>query len=328
MSLEKLFERTMSLSSYNEITNPDLVAFIRYKSDSPRSTTVLEKIKYTYLVEIVHTMQASSDISTSANIIDEITVYVNGEFESKYSCLNLADLFQMLGERFSTLFIDITDIGVRLMSIICTNLAECFDENKNLFSAVYCGYTEPKEYIKSDPHSAFRLYQAFDPVSALPKLASEGIDNDTQVWVVFLGFEGDRVNAVQEEIGRIDKIIAALTVPSMKLGWTNYVFEFNSHFLQGVDRENVPEIAYIPAQSPFAAYNYLCEYQNKHYNSRLLISPFGTKSNSLGAILYAINNRNCAVVFDNPLETTRVAEETSDVSHVYEITAALKVVRQ
>ncbi len=326
MNPTKLFERMMSLDEYLGLGFTNDAALIRYKDENPRGMTIKEKLNAKLIVELVHEMETSSQSSTNANIVDKIAVYFNGKLDGNFNCTNLDQLFYVLSQHSSSLFFDITNIGTRLMALLCSCLAECFDEDNKIFSSIFFGYTEPKDYTRNN-NMEIKLYQSFDPMSALPKLVSEGSDRAEQTWIVLLGFEGNRVNSIQEEIGHIDNIVATLTVPSLKLGWVNSALEANAHFLQGVEREQRPTIKYISARSPFAAYNFLCEFQSKHAKSRLQVSPLGTKANSLGVIMYAINNKDCAFIFDNPVEKTRPEEEPSNITHVYEMTQAFRYMR-
>lgn len=326
MNPTKLFERMMSLDEYLSLGFTRDEVLIRHKDKNPRAMAIKEKLNAKLIIELTHEMEVSSQSSTNANIVDKIAVYINGKLNDNFNSTNLSHLFCELSKHSSSLFFDITNIGTRLMALLCSGLAECFDRDNKIFSSIFFGYTEAKDYNRNN-NMEIKLYQSFDPMSALPKLVSEGSDRAEQIWIVLLGFEGNRVNSIQEEIGHIDNIVATLTVPSLKLGWVNSALEANAHFLQGVEKEQRPTIKYISARSPFAAYNFLCEFQSKHKKSRLQVSPLGTKANSLGVIMYAINNRDCAFIFDNPVENTRPEEEPSNVTHVYEMTQAFQYMR-
>lgn len=326
MNPTKLFERMMSLDEYLALGLTSGEVLIRHKDENPRAMSIKEKLNARLIVELTHEMETSSQSSTNANIVDKISVYINGKLDDNFTSTNLDQMFCKLSQHSSSLFFDITNIGTRLMGLLCSSLAECFDKDDRIFSSVFFGYTEPKDYNRNN-NMEIKLYQSFDPMSPLPKLLSEGSSRAEQIWIVLLGFEGNRVNSIQEEIGHIDDIVATLTVPSLKLGWVNSALEANAHFLQGVEREQRPTIKYISARSPFAAYNFLCEFQSKHKKSRLQVSPLGTKANSLGVIMYAINNKDCAFIFDNPVENTRPEEEPSNITHVYEMTQAFRYIR-
>lgn len=323
-----LFDRTTDLSHFNSCTDGVPPVFITGKRNN--SQNVEASLGANYVIEFVHSEEYTSSSSTSADIVDKIGIYVNGECIAKE--ITLEEFEQKLWNILpnNNIFIDISSMGVRLLAIVLSNLVFVL-ERKAADIKVYCGYAEPTEYsrrgITSDnstwKQSQFALYSDFAPLGPLPNFDSIGSDEKKQLWVVLLGFEGYRTDTIDDELSRIDDIIALVTIPSLRLGWSNYAISENSHFLRGVDHR-IPSINYVTASSPFAVYNFLCETQEKYRDFRLQISPFSTKANSLGALLYALVNPESLIVFDNPLESSRPKTTRGEVYHVYEITEALE----
>ena len=323
-----LFERTMELERFLSMRQNKMTAFI---SGNRKVTVQVESVlKPDRFIELKHSEVYTSWSSTSADIVDRIKVNCDGncmeEINSSYELEEYLDSLLFDG---MDIFIDISSMGVRLLSIVLANIFFLSKFKKNDLH-VFCGYAEPKAYMRhgivpdkgQHKQSHFDLYSAFAPLGPLPDFVSIGSDEKPQLWVVLLGFEGYRTKTIVDDISRIDDIIALVTIPSLKLGWSNHAISENSHFLRGVDHK-MPSLRYATASSPFAVYNFLCELQNNYKEYRLQISPFSTKANSLGVLLYALHNPECLIVFDNPLESSRPAGERSNIYHVYEITEAL-----
>lgn len=323
-----LFERTMSLEQFLAIQKKK--GSILISGDSAASSAVRHRLQPERTINLAHREIYTSWSSTCADIVDKIAISCDNQSIVEIS--SSAELEECLNDLISDsidVFIDISSMGVRLLSIVLANMMYTY-ERKDKPLHVYCGYGEPKGYIRrgiqldrrTNKPAQFALYNAFAPPGPLPDFASVGSDEKPQLWVVLLGFEGYRTKAIVDDLSRIDDVIALVTVPSIQLGWSNHAISENSHFLRGVDQK-MPSIKYVTASSPFAVYNFLCELQERYSDYRLQISPFSTKANSLGVLLYALYNPDCLIVFDNPMESSRPIEERSDIYHVYEITEAL-----
>lgn len=327
--MELLFERTMSLKQYASACAKMPPVFIA--GYGGRTKKVQEALGVSQVIELKHEEGYTTSSSTSADIKDCIEIYINGECTRKLSSADEVEpYFLSVLQKDTAVFIDITSMSVRLLAIVLSSLAFVLADKPEI-PGVYCGYAELKAYNRrgilskkeAGKQSQFELYSDFAPLGPLPNFVSIGSDEDKQLWVVLLGFEGYRTGTIHDELSRIDDIIALVTIPSLKLGWSNYAVAENSHFLRGIDH-CLPTINYVAAVSPFSVYNTLCELQEKYSEYRLQISPFSTKVNSLGVLLYALNNPECSLVFDNPLEKSRPQEEHSDIYHVYEVTEPLK----
>lgn len=323
-----LFERTMELDNFLSICQGKTTAFI--SGNREITEQVESKINPDKTIEVRHNESYTSWSSTNADIIDKIKVSCDGACCAEVNSSDELEVcLDSLLEDGMDVFIDISSMGVRLLSIVLANIFFLLKLKKNNLR-VFCGYAEPKAYKRRGivpdnempKQTQFSLYSAFAPLGPLPDFVSVGSDEKPQLWVVLLGFEGYRTKTIVDDLPRIDDIIALVTIPSLKLGWSNYAISENSHFLRGVDQK-MPSIRYATAYSPFAVYNFLCALQEKYREYRLQISPFSTKANSLGVLLYALYNPECSIVFDNPLESSRPSEERGDTYHVYDITEAL-----
>lgn len=326
-----LFERTMDLEQYLSINKNIRPVFMTGSRE--KSKSIEDNIEARCVIELRHRELCPSWSSTSADIEDELQIYVDGTcIEGMDSIDELDEYFKEIIPENADVFIDISSTGVRLLSIILSNLVLTV-RKYNSIRRVYCGYAEPNSYTRRGivsengtcKQAQFALYNNFAPLGPLPNFESIGSDEKPQLWVVLLGFEGYRTDTIDDELSRVDDIIALVTIPSLKLGWSNHAISENAHFLRGVDHK-MPSIRYATASSPFAVYNFLSKLQEKYNDYRLQISPFSTKANSLGALLYALSNPHASIVFDNPIEASRPSSIYSNIYHVYDITEALAII--
>lgn len=330
----RLFERTISIWTFlDKFTEP--LIFVRSHDTGSRATAIKSLLNpNTTFVEIEHRMSATSQSSTSASINDKIIVYINGMRRKEFDSTSLGELFTELRNYSANLLIDISTMGVRLLALLLTSLAEIFDyQPQDAFNHVYCGYTEPRNYKQSSGKQEngigyFSFYKSYNPLSPIEGYYSlDGSKACQRVWAVLLGFEGNRIHLLQNELSNVNRINAYITTPSMQLEWVNHVFAHNQHFLQGIDGQR-PAIDYIPATSPFATYNKLSDLKEEitAIDSKLglYISPLGTKANALGALLFLLNDSNSVLAYDNPKEKTRRPERASDLIFIYDISQALR----
>jgi len=293
--------------------------------------------KYT----LEYSMELSSTSTTHASIIDTLIV----KSDSKTQSYNPKEFIQEIAQNNTDILIDITGFHIRLLGMILSGIKENLRINKNGCSKIFCGYTEPAEYKRNNlskmfgsilhddgtindpvPSQRFELYKRFAGFDPIPNFSSiESDDEDvSQTWIVLLGFEGGRPTRIETEISKVDEVIALLTVPPLKPGWNNYALDENAHFLAGVDNRP-PTIEYISAHSPYSAYNFLEKYKKNNPSERILVSPLSTKATSLGAILYALNYPECALIFDNPFETHHEKSEHFGKTYVFDISEVLRI---
>jgi hypothetical protein len=341
---KNLFERILSLEQFVKYYNNFTI--ISGKSIEERNNMILDSTRHSSRIVVDYTMEATTPSTTNSSIQDIVSLSINNELPVIYNPFGFTEIedFILLIKKYNRdIVIDITGLSIRLLGMILSGIKDAMQDNYDFFNKIFCAYTEAKEYrqnalsdmfgsildINCEEHSSrsskrFNLYSSFAPVYSIPRLESIGSSDDgNQTWIVLLGFEGERPGKIHEELSRVDNIISLITFPSIRLGLSNYTFEENSHFLAGISNKK-PDIDYISAISPFSTYNYLCTFKNKNPNDRLLISPLGTKATSLGAILYAINNPECSLVFDNPYETADQRSKSCGKSYLFDITEALK----
>jgi hypothetical protein len=344
--LNKLFERTIPLELFKSIYDKKEITIVHDYSDDDRNEYIFKQLNYTHNIALEYNMQPTSSSTTNSNIKDNLKIYLDNNENVILDTLdnnNLNTLNKLITGFGENILIDITGINVRLLAIILSALKNYLQVNTSEKCNIYCGYTDSDEYRRNSlkeifgdsynqssdinvtkGNKKFDFYNAFAGVQDIPFLTSIGSDDvERQTWIVLLGFEGERPNRIQSELSKVDNVIALVTIPPMRPGWSNYAFEENSHFLEGIAGTS-PEIQYISALSPYSVYNYLCDFQRDSPDNRILLSPLGTKATSLGAILFALNYQTSAFIFDNPYEGSNKEISKYGNSYIYDVTEALK----
>lgn len=250
------------------------------------------------------------------------------------------DSFIYAGKRFSLKFearkilenldkdipiiLNITSLNLRLLGTLLFNI------KKLCFNKVYCIYTEPLRYCKGQEESdeqeysdRFDLYKRFRGIEAIPGFIRGNDDNLNERWIVFLGFEGKRLEQISEKYD-FENIVPVITLPSYQPGWYKYAFDENLDFIKRADRK--PE--YIIANSVMSAYNYLEKTISASQDSYIRISPLGTKVNALGALLFSLNHtRNIEILYDNPSDEGKVSEACGR-AYVFDISEIINDIRK
>ena len=209
-------------------------------------------------------------------------------------------------DRNVSILLNITSMNLRLMGTLLFNI------KKIGFKEVYCLYTEPLRYCKNinmgnkeEFIDRFDLYKKFRGIEPIPGFLRANDNKLDEKWIVFLGFDGKRVEQINDRYDFAD-IVPVITLPSYKPGWQNYALQENIDIIKSVERK--PE--YIIANSFFSDYDYLEKMKKTYPETYLRVTPLGTKVNALGVIVFCLNNiRNIELLYDNPKEEGRFSTE-------------------
>lgn len=304
----KYFEKMLYWDEFLGYLNEQQIYYIGNKSLEPRADNIpiirdLSKNRTCYSVLLEYDYETDS--------FDFDGKRYNLKFESKKL---LEDL-----DKNVPIILNITSLNLRLLGTFLFNI------KKMNFAKVYCIYTEPLKYCKSQEESEgqeysdrFDLYKKFRGIEAIPGFVRGNDENLNERWVVFLGFEGKRLEQINEKYD-FKNIVPVITLPSYQPGWHNYAFDENLDLIKRADRK--PE--YIIANSVMSAYDYLEKTALASPDSYIRISPLGTKVNALGALLFSLNNtRNVEILYDNPSEEGKISEECGR-TYVFDISEVM-----
>jgi len=169
-------------------------------------------------------------------------------------------------------------------------------EMKRFFEKIRILYTEPKDYITDlfQPLS-FGINQIF-PIPTF----SRDYDFSKQILLILiLGYEGNRALALLEDMDPTESLLL-IARPAYHKEWEGRTEQMNSEIINIVGKS---KIKYIDSRNPVLIsrqlFDILSNPQYSNYNH--IISPLGTKPQTLGLYLYVSSKRNNAtLIYGSP----------------------------
>lgn len=326
-----LYNRMFSLEILSPIIGKQETLFI-YGKTAWKKKNQLEKSRGDICKEVLQPKQSiqleymCEGVDNQKLIDDTFKVWYGNGSVDEYDSLDDVEIrrfLMKLNKVYKYLIVDITLINIRLLGAILALVSE-FE-----WDGIYCCYTEPGEYIqkKEDDERKFDLKTVTLGFDEIPNLQTMWDGLGECEWIIFMGFEGSRLQMLQLEAepGRKYTVPVAL-IPSMHVEWYNYVIEANLEFMETIGK--LEGIKYVSAVNPFEVFNFLEKErnENKSNNLKLKISPVGTKLTALGSIMYVIKYSDDMLLTDNPIQE----EENSlsyGKSYGYDLTFFFKSVK-
>jgi hypothetical protein len=170
--------------------------------------------------------------------------------------------------------------------------------------AVTLIYTEPKNYYQPRRSEIahrrdFELTHEVENFMAVPGNTLLLSTDRPIKTVVFLGYEGQRLNRFMEQTGiPASKYSIVFGVPAFHPGWEMDAFSNNLLFLKG--EQMAGKIHFCGAQNPLSAYLMIENIYKSCNAERLLITPIGTKPHGIGSALFLCEHLDVGVIYDNP----------------------------
>lgn len=317
-------EQMQELGLYNRMCSLDILSPIIEKKDtlfiygktSWKKKNKSQKSRGDICKEVLRPKQSiqleylCEGVNSQKLIDDAFKVWYSDGTSYKYDSLDdveIKNFLAKLNKVYKCLVVDITLINIRLLGAFLAMISE-FE-----WDGVYCCYTEPGEYIqkKEENERKFDLKTVTLGFDEVPNLQTMWDGLGECEWIIFMGFEGSRLQLLQVEAepGRKYTVPVAL-IPAMHAEWYNYVIEANMEFMETIGK--FEEIKYISAVNPYEVFNFLEKErnENKASNLRLKISPVGTKLTALGSIMYVIKYSDDMLLTDNPIQ-----EEENSLSY-------------
>lgn len=235
--------------------------------------------------------------------------------------VGLSTALQRIGIEGKRVLVDITGIKHPALFYLFKLLLED-GKPERLFAA----YTEPKRYVShgsSYIEERFQLFDGYLGIRALPGFTQLPDDpRGNKLLVVFLGFEGTRLQYVHDEVEPGDgNTIAVIGFPAFRPGWQSLTIAANQSALDST--KSYLCLRRAIAFSPFDAYRLLTELQSERPGERLIIAPIGTRPHALGAVLYAVRNSDSHLLYDFPIEVQEHRTEEVGRCHVYHLSSFL-----
>lgn len=318
MQEQGLYNRMCGLEILSTIVKKPDTLFIYGKTlwEKDKKDNDLEKNRGDICKEILkpeHSIQLKylcKGVNSQKLIDDMFEVWYNNGTSDKYDSLDdveMKSFLMKLNKIYKYLIVDITLINIRLLGAFLAIISE-FE-----WDGVFCCYTEPGEYIqkKEEEERKFDLKTVTLGFDEIPNLQTMWDGLGECEWIIFMGFEGSRLQLLQVEAepGRKYTVPVAL-IPSMHAEWYNYVIESNMEFMETIGK--LERIKYVSAVNPYEVFNFLEKerYENKANDLKLKISPVGTKLTALGSIMYVIKHPDDMLLTDNPVQ-----EEENSLSY-------------
>lgn len=265
-------------------------------------------------------IEYETGITDSERIIcDSFCSVDNNGKELKYDSIDVEEMrefVQYINEKYKKMLIDITLLNTRFLGAFLAILPE-FDWD----FVCFC-YTEPGEYLKREgENDKFDLKNTTLGFDEIPNLQTEGDITLECEWVVFMGFEGERLQKLEEEAAPGRKyVIPVMCIPAMNAEWHDFAMDANLDFIDRLEEHE--GFKYVSAINPFDVYNFLVSEKEKQ-GVRMKISPIGTKLTILGTIMYIIENSDDMLLTDNPIQGNENTREFGQ-SYYYDLTYFIK----
>jgi hypothetical protein len=117
--------------------------------------------------------------------------------------------------------------------------------------------------------------------------------------VVFLGFEGQRLNRFLEQTGvSASKCEFVFGVPAFRPGWEMDAFANTFRVLKGEQMSG--RVHFCGAHNPVSVYEMLGRIYGSCNAQRVSVAPIGTKPHGIGSALFLCEHSDVGVVYDNP----------------------------
>ena len=184
-------------------------------------------------------------------------------------------------------------------------------------------YVEPRSYtFSSTPTEAeiFDLSEAIHGILPLPGFGvlNEPENEETVVFVPFLGFEGHRLAYVLEQVQPPRRnIVPIIGVPGFMPEFPFHAYLGNRNILAHSSLHT--QIRLGVANSAFDAFYLLQEIAIDYPQHLMKVAPIGTKPHALGAVLFTLwTCRPVEIVYDHPIRKPNRTIGSANIL-VYEI---------
>ena len=184
-------------------------------------------------------------------------------------------------------------------------------------------YVEPRSYTFSPTPTEGEIFDLSEAIHGIRPLPSFGIlsepeDEESTIFVPFLGFEGHRLAYVLEQVQPPRKnIIPIIGVPGFMPEFPFHTYQGNRNIL--AHGNLYTQIRHIMANSASDAFYMLQEIATDYPLHTLKVAPIGTKPHALGAILFTLwTKRLVEIVYDHPIRKPNRTVGSANIL-VYEI---------
>lgn len=302
--MNKLFEKEFTPDEFfKRLCSTDEITFLSNQSSEKRSCPQA-------VIDDLHSQCNCKDVIVQYNSENETITFNQKTYQLSEGVKLLLDTLES-----KPLLINITTMNLQMLGVLLKQLTNY------KFPVIYCMYTEPERYARSfGEEQAFDLHHRLKSIGALQGYYASNYDQKPEKWIAFLGFEGNRAAQVYDSYDFPDCIFV-ITLPSYKPIWQNFIIRENLNLLNGTEDNT---LQYVSANSFVDAYEKLENLKSTYKNYFLRVSPFGTKINAMGILLFALKHEGeMDIVYDNPMEDDAIVSKGIGNTHIFDITEFL-----
>ncbi len=186
---------------------------------------------------------------------------------------------------------------------------------------VVCLYSEPGRYTPSANPRPGEFYDlsekvlGFRPIPSLAKLPSRS--RSEKLLIPLLGFEGVRLKYLIETIEPNDRdIFPIVGVPGFEIDYPFHTYEGNADALRSTRAWQ--RVDYVDASCPFSLLKWIQQLRYDMPTRFFQLATIGTKPHALGALLFALKDELCEILYDHPVKKTGRTQGVGKC-HYYEI---------
>ena len=189
---------------------------------------------------------------------------------------------------------------------------------------VFVVYVEPRSYTFSPTPTEAEIFDLSEAIHGILPLPGFGVLNEPEneesvVFVPFLGFEGHRLAYVLEQVQPPRRnIVPIIGVPGFMPEFPFHAYLGNRNILAHSSSLHT-QVRLGIANSAFDAFYLLQEIATDYPEHLLKVAPIGTKPHALGAVLFTLwTNRPVEIVYDHPIRKPNRTIGSANIL-VYEI---------
>lgn len=162
---------------------------------------------------------------------------------------------------------------------------------------LFASYAQPLDYVSKSYLGDFSLSEEFLGLQPVPGYTRR-IRGSRIRLLAFLGFEGDRLTKIIEEMDDVQKVIPVIGFPAFRPGWQARSLR---NCMRAIRPEDV-DFYKCNATSVFGAYEIIDECRPRKSEEVYALAPLGTRPHSMACAIYAAKHPECLVRYDFPVE--------------------------
>ena len=188
--------------------------------------------------------------------------------------------------------VDISSFTKPLFFTLFGSLVRFIDLNR-----IHVFYTEPKNYLfKTGAYNSYNSSVGPVRVEVIPSYVGKA-EQERQVLIFLLGFDGDLAKAVSNEIEPYETILFN--------GFPSFIPKFKEISLimnESLLSSKKDKLYYSRANNPFEVFNELERIKSKYSNQNISLNivPLGSKPMALGACMFALKNSDVRILYPIP----------------------------